>query len=33
MTRSTVPPPVTAVMDTAGVWLPERMAEVEERLA
>jgi len=33
MTRSSVPPPVTAVMDAAGVWLPERMAEVEEKLA
>ncbi len=33
MTRSTVPPPVTAVMDAASAWLPERMAEVEERLA
>ena len=33
MTRSAVPPPVTAVMDAASAWLPERMAEVEERLA
>jgi geranylgeranyl pyrophosphate synthase len=33
MTRSAVPPPVTAVMDAASSWLPERMAEVEERLA
>jgi len=33
MTRSTVPPPVTAVMDAASAWLPERMAEVEDRLA
>jgi geranylgeranyl pyrophosphate synthase len=32
MTRSSVPPPVTAVMDAASAWLPERMAEVEERL-
>jgi geranylgeranyl pyrophosphate synthase len=33
MTRSAVPPPVTAVMDAASAWLPERMAEMEERLA
>jgi geranylgeranyl pyrophosphate synthase len=33
MTRSSVPPPVTAVMDRASAWLPVRMAEVEERLA
>ena len=33
MTRSAVPPPVTAVMDAASAWLPERMAEVEDRLA
>ena len=33
MTRSSVPPPVTAVMDAASTWLPARMAEVEERLA
>jgi geranylgeranyl pyrophosphate synthase len=33
MTRSAVPPPVTAVMDAASAWLPERMSEVEERLA
>ncbi len=33
MTRSSVPPPVTAVMDAASAWLPSRMAEVEERLA
>jgi geranylgeranyl pyrophosphate synthase len=32
MTRSSVPPPVTAVMDAASAWLPARMAEVEERL-
>jgi geranylgeranyl pyrophosphate synthase len=32
MTRSSVPPPVTAVMDAASAWLPERMAEVEDRL-
>ena len=33
MTRSSVPPPVTAVMDAARAWLPARMVEVEERLA
>ncbi len=33
MTRSSVPPPVTAVMDAASAWLPARMAVVEERLA
>ena len=33
MTRSSVPAPVTAVMEAAGSWLPERMEEVEERLA
>ena len=33
MTRSSIPPPVTAVMDAASAWLPARMAEVEERLA
>jgi geranylgeranyl pyrophosphate synthase len=33
VTRSAVPPPVTAVMDAASAWLPERMAEVEDRLA
>ena len=33
MTRSSVPAPVTAVMDAAGAWLPVRMAEVEDRLA
>ena len=33
MTRSSVPPPVTAVMDAASAWLPARMAEVERRLA
>ena len=33
MTRSSVPPPVTAVMDAASAWLPALMAEVEERLA
>jgi geranylgeranyl pyrophosphate synthase len=32
MTRSSVPPPVTAVMDAASAWLPARMAEVEGRL-
>ncbi|MFL5906888.1 MAG: polyprenyl synthetase family protein [Solirubrobacterales bacterium] len=33
MTRSSVPPPVTKVMDAASAWLPARMAQVEERLA
>lgn len=32
MTRSTVPPPVTQVLDAADAWLPARMAAVEERL-
>lgn len=32
MTRSSVPPPVTAVMDAASAWLPVRMSEVESRL-
>lgn len=27
-----MPPPVTAVMDLAGAWLPARLAEVERRL-
>jgi geranylgeranyl pyrophosphate synthase len=33
MTRSSVPPPVTAVMDAASAWLPARIAQVEDRLA
>ena len=33
MDRSTVPPPVTQVLDAASAWLPRRMSEVEERLA
>jgi geranylgeranyl pyrophosphate synthase len=33
MTRSSIPPPVTAVMDAASAWLPVRMSQVEERLA
>jgi geranylgeranyl pyrophosphate synthase len=33
VTRSSVPPPVTAVMDAASAWLPARMAQVEDRLA
>jgi geranylgeranyl pyrophosphate synthase len=33
MSRSAVPPPVTAVMDAASAWLPARMAQVEDRLA
>lgn len=32
MDRSTVPPPVTQVMDAASSWLPRAMADVEERL-
>ena len=32
MTRSAVPPPVTAVMEAADDWLPARLAEVERRL-
>jgi len=31
--RSTVPPPVTVVMEAAETWLPRRMGEVESRLA
>jgi geranylgeranyl pyrophosphate synthase len=30
--HSAVPPPVTAVLDGAGAWLPARMGEVEETL-
>jgi geranylgeranyl pyrophosphate synthase len=33
MNRSAVPPPVTVVLEAAQVWLPRRMAAVEERLA
>ena len=33
MTPSSVPPPVTAVMDAASAWLPAKMADVEDRLA
>jgi geranylgeranyl pyrophosphate synthase len=33
MTRSSVPPPVTQVLDAAQSWLPRRMAAVERRLA
>ncbi len=33
MTRSSVPPPVTQVLDAAQSWLPRRMAGVERRLA
>jgi geranylgeranyl pyrophosphate synthase len=33
MSRSAVPPPVTAVTDAAGAWLPERLSRVEARLA
>jgi geranylgeranyl pyrophosphate synthase len=32
VTRSAVPPPVTAVLDAASAWLPVRMSEVEQRL-
>jgi geranylgeranyl pyrophosphate synthase len=33
LTRAaTVPPPVTAVIDAAGAWLPTRLGEVERRL-
>ncbi len=32
MSRSAVPPPVTAVMEAADDWLPARLAEVERRL-
>jgi geranylgeranyl pyrophosphate synthase len=32
MSRSAVPPPVTAVLDAGSAWLPARMSEVEERL-
>ena len=32
MTRSSVPPPVTQVLDAAESWLPRRMAAVERRL-
>ena len=33
MNRSTVPPPVTQVMDAAQAWLPALMGRVERRLA
>ncbi len=33
MNRSTVPPPVTMVLDAAEAWLPQRMSAVEQRLA
>ena len=32
MTRSSVPPPVTQVLDAAQAWLPRRLAAVERRL-
>ena len=32
MNGSSVPPPVTQVLDAAATWLPRRMAEVEDRL-
>ena len=33
MNRSSVPPPVTMVLDASETWLPARLAEVERRLA
>jgi geranylgeranyl pyrophosphate synthase len=33
MRDSAIPPPVTVVMETAGDWLPTRLAQVERRLA
>ena len=33
MNGAAVPPPVTAVIDTAGSWMPVRLGEVERRLA
>src|ERR671935_204021 len=33
MTRSSVPPPVTLVLDAADAWLPARLAAVERRLS
>jgi geranylgeranyl pyrophosphate synthase len=33
VSRSAVPAPVTRVLEAAGTWLPEGMAEVERRLA
>ncbi len=33
MTRSSVPAPVTAVIEAAGSWLPARMDDVEKRLS
>lgn len=33
MTRSSVPPPVTMVLDASEAWLPARMAAVERRIA
>jgi geranylgeranyl pyrophosphate synthase len=32
MDRSTIPEPVTAVVELAGAWLPARLADVETRL-
>jgi geranylgeranyl pyrophosphate synthase len=32
VTRSTVPPPITQVLDAAQSWLPRRLAAVERRL-
>ena len=33
MSRSSVPPPVTMVLDASEAWLPARMAAVERRIA
>lgn len=33
MNGAAVPPPVTAVIDVAGAWMPARLGEVERRLA
>lgn len=33
MTGSSVPPPVTTVVEAAGAWMPARLADVEGRLA
>jgi geranylgeranyl pyrophosphate synthase len=33
VTRTTVPPPVTLVLDAADAWLPARLAAVERRLS
>src|SRR3954452_7647037 len=33
MSRSSVPPPVTMVLDASEAWLPARLAAVERRIA